>query len=771
MMRRIHTIIILFSACVALSLCCSCSSTSGLSDGEQLYTGLEKINYHDYEDDAHFQAVKTEVEAALATAPNGALLGSSYHRSPIQLRLWIWNAFHNSNTSFGRWMTKSFGHAPVLMNNVNPELRASVAQSLLQKHGYFHGNVGYQNITLKNPKKGKIKYDVTFGHLFTLDTIKYVNFPPDAEEIITSSQPSTLLHQDDAFDVSTLDAERKRLTTLFRDSGFYYYQNAYSSFLADTAMTPGKVQVHLQMADSIPLEAQHKWYIGKIDVNLRRNMRDTLTDSVARRTLTVHYSGRHLPLRVGVLRRALAFKRGEPYSYSKHQQTLNAMGASGLFSMSNITFAPRDSSASCDSLDATINCLFGKPYDVYLETNVTGKTTGRLGPGLVLGLTKRNAFRGGETFDINLYGNYEWQTGHRYEGSSSKINSYEYGLDASLEIPRFLLPRFMRIRRLRNKSTVVKASSEIINRANYFKRHIVSGELTYKFQTSEQAMHEFSPLILQYDYMTSSTAKFDSIRAANPYLDVTMRDLFVPKLRYRFMYTSPKTYRNPIYFEATFSEAANILSLGYMAFGKKWDERNKQLFKNAYAQFVKFELEFSKTWSLTERSTLVGHAAGGIIYSYGNSVSSPYSEQFYVGGANSVRAFNVRSIGPGSYQALNANSSYLDQTGDLKLLFNLEYRFPIFGSLYGATFLDAGNVWALRDAKVRPGSKFKFSNLYDDLAVGTGIGLRYDLGFFVIRADWGIGIHAPFDTGKNGYYNMSSFKDSQTLHIAVGYPF
>ncbi|MGN0216474.1 MAG: BamA/TamA family outer membrane protein [Prevotella sp.] len=759
-------------SCLLLGLC-ACSSTSGLEDGEQLYTGLKKIEYTNYEPGQHFENVKTEVEAALAAAPNGALLGSSYYTTPLQWHLWIWNAWHDDTSRFGQWMTRSFGRAPILMSAVNPQLRASIAQSLLQKHGYFQGRVRFENLTMRNPKKGKIQYHVAFNRLYTLDTIRYVNFPPEAEQIIAGSMSETLLHQGDAFDVAVLDKERQRLSTLFRDSGFYYYQPSYASYLADTVSKPGQVQVHLQMADSIPYAAQHKWYLGKIDVMLRKNIGDSLPNVLHRRTMDVHYSGKRLPLRVGVIRRNMPFRPKKAFSYSDYQTAMNSLSSNGLFSMVNFNFTPRDTSKTCDTLDLKVNCLFDKPYDFYVETNVTGKTTNRVGPGIVMGLTKRNAFRGGETLDLNVYGNYEWQTGHQYEGSTSKMNSYEYGMDASLTIPRFLLPSWIKFRHrhFRNRSTLLKASSQTINRANYFKRHIVSGELTYKFQTSAQSLHEFSPLILQYDYMVSSTAKFDSIRKANPYLEVSMRDQFIPKMRYRYSYQSPATYRNPIYWEATFSEAANLLSLGYMAFGDKWGDKNKKMFKNAYAQFVKLEAEIRKTWSLTQKSSLVGHLAGGIVVPYGNSASAPYSEQFYVGGANSVRAFNVRSIGPGSYSAANSNMSYLDQTGDIKFLANLEYRFPLFGNLYGATFLDAGNVWALKDTELRPGSKFKFANMFDELAVGTGIGLRYDLDYFVIRVDWGIGLHAPYNTGKKGFYNMPNFKDSQTLHIAVGYPF
>ena len=192
------------------------------------------------------------------------------------------------------------------------------------------------------------------------------------------------------------------------------------------------------------------------------------------------------------------------------------------------------------------------------------------------------------------------------------------------------------------------------------------------------------------------------------------------------------------------------------------------MFKNPYAQFLKVETDYSKTWQVTEHSTLVGHVNMGVVWAYGNAISAPYSEQFYVGGANSIRAFNVRSIGPGRYHAQTSYLSYLDQTGDLKLQMNLEYRPRMFGNLYGALFLDAGNVWTLRSDSDRPGAVFKPKNMFKEMAVGTGIGIRYDLDFFVLRLDWGVGLHLPY---KNGFYNFDKFKDSQSIHFAIGYPF
>ena len=755
-------------ACTLLAGICSCSSTSGVPEGDQLFTGLKKISYADYEKGDHFTATRVEVEAALATAPNGALFGSSYHRTPFPYALWIWNAFSDSESGFGKWMTKSFGKAPVLMSWVNPELRSSVAKEVLRSHGYFRGSVDYNVVEQKNPKEAKISYQVRPGHLFTIDTLRYVNFPEEGDSLIAATADEAKIHSGDPFSVSALDAERTRVSNLFRNNGYYYYQPGYASYLADTVSVPGKVQLRFQLADGIPEAAKHKWYIGRTDMQLRKTFMEKLNDSIQRRRLTVHFNGKRSPIRPRVILKDLKLRPGQQFSYDDYLESASKISGLGLFSMVDFKFTPRDTTALCDTLDLHLNCIFDKPYDFYVEANAIGKTTGAFGPGVVVGLTKRNAFRGGETFDVNLRGSYEWQTGHRSDGTKSRFHSYEYGIDASLELPRLLLPFRVRRRWVQTPTTTIKGSMSVINREKYFKRHVVSGEYTYRFHPRATMMHEFSPLILQYEYMTHQTAEFEEILQTSPYLQVSMADQFVPKMRYQFTYTSPISFRNPIYLRATVSEAANLLSLGYAAFGEKWSEKGKTMFKNPYAQFFKIEAEWRKTWQVGEHSSLVAHAAAGILWSYGNALSAPYTEQFYVGGANSVRAFNVRSIGPGSYHTNESRLSYLDQTGDLKLQANLEYRPRLFGNLYGALFLDAGNVWALRDDGYRANSQLQMKNLLKETALGTGIGLRYDLEFFVLRIDWGFALHLPY---KTGFYNADSFHDAQCLHFAIGLPF
>ena len=765
-----------------------CSMTKSVPDGDRLFVGLTKIDYTDYEQNDNFDATREEVEAALATAPNGALLGSSYHRLPFSLGVSVWNVFSSDSSALGRWMNKTFGKQPVLMSWVNPELRAQVARNVLRSHGYLHGQVEAEVVAQSNPKTAKIGYKVSTGHLFTLDSVRYVGFDAEADSLVRADSAAALVRKGDPFGVSRLDAERSRVSTLLRNSGYYYYQPGYASYLADTFAVDGKVQLRFQLAEETPQQARHKWYIGRVNINMRKAFGERYTDSIRHRYFTVRYAGKRPPIRPRVIMADLKIRPRQLYSYDNYVRSAQKLNAMGLFSSTEFQFTPRNSSPSCDTLDLTLNCTFDKPWDSYIETNFNGSAIGRVGPEVKLGLVRRNAFRGGEKIDVSVHGSYEWAT-----NSSASMSDYEYGFDAAIEFPRLIAPYFggnsSRRRRLPDgrivrlprrfyaaPSTVAKVSSNTIRRPGYYKMHIVSGKWAYSWQTTATSRHELTPLMVKYQFMNSHTTAFDSVMEANPYLRATMQDYFVPEIRYTYTYTSPSTLLHPVRWTTTVSESGNLTSLVLTAFGRKWNDSDKKLFKNPYSQFVKVETDFTKTWTLSAASQLLAHVNAGLLYCFGNSDWAPNSELFYVGGANSIRAFSVRGIGPGSFPGINDKAmSYLMQNGDIKLVCNMEYRRRFFGSLYGALFLDAGNVWNFRDnygtSVPYATTKFKLHHLLREMAVGTGVGLRYDLDFLVLRLDWGIGIHVPYDTGKSGLYNVDGFSKNQTLHFAVGYPF
>lgn len=792
-------VIELFAFMAFLFILAACSTTSAIPDGEHLYTGMEPTKYSNYKENQHFNDVKEELDLVLATKPNAAWLGSPSVRSPFPIGLWIWNAFSQDTTGLSRWLVRAFGSSPVLMSSTTPDLRVTVGENLLRKRGYFNGKISYEKLAQSNPKKMRLQYAVDMGRLWLLDSVQYTNFPPSADSLIRTNLDKAIIRKGDAFDVATLEHERKRITDLFRNNGYYYYQNNDASYLADTTKAYGLASIRLQMADSVSDKALRKWTIGTININLQRQFIDSLTQHKRFRDVIVNYNGSHMPLRLRAITNDLKIWPGTVYNnelFEKSQQQLNG---SGLFSATNFTFTPRDSTDSCNILDMTINCIFDKPYDFYIEAYGKGKTSGRYGPEAIIGLTKRNAFRGGEKLNLRIHGSYEWSASSDDDGRDHLgLNNYEYGAEASLQFPRlvnpFVTPPRKRWEREERKtaeaaekglvyipkgpriyyttpSTTLKASVDVLNRSKYFKRHVVSGELTYQWQPNERNSYSFSPLTLTYEYMHNVTDRYLELIDSVPYLEVSLADQFIPKMMFQHTFMSPARYKSPIKIWTTVSEASNILSAGYAAFGRRWSEKDKKLFKNPFAQFVKIDANLTKVWSLGEKSGIAAHVNLGTLWAYGNSRFAPYTEQFYVGGANSIRAFNARQIGPGRYRSTQRRRSYVEQTGDIKIQFNLEYRPHLMGSLYGAVFLDAGNVWTMHYDDGRPEGHFKFKNILNEMALGTGVGLRYDIGYFMIRLDWGLGLHVPYETGKTGFYNISKFKDAQAFHLAIGLPF
>ena len=778
-------IVVLFVLTAMLS---ACSTTSALPEGEQLYTGMTPTEYTNYTKNAHFNAVQEELDIVLATKPNASLFGSPSLKSPFPVGLWIWNAFSPDTTKFGRWITRVFGSRPITLSNVSPDLHATVGKNLLNKRGYFNNKITHELVPQSNKKKIKLKYTVNMGH-----------FPPDIDSLIQASRSNAIIKNGDAFDVATLEQERQRLTSLFRNNGYYYYKNNDASYLADTTIVRGKVITRLQLADSInPIDLK-QWRIGKITVNLQKNFMEELRQHRKKQGFDLNFNGRHSPLRSRVIANDLQFRPGDLYQQSKHTETMERLNATRLFTASNISFKPSNSTDTCSTLNVTLDFLFDRPYDFYVEAYGRGKTTGKYGPELVVGVTKRNAFRGAELLNVRLHGAYEWTTKRSNDaGTTGRINDYQYGAEVSLQFPRFLNPfktppRILR-ERLRKREaaaiaagkpltlkpqrtyfespmTTLSASTNVIKRALYFKRHVVAGELTYSWAPSERHSFIFKPLSLTYEYMRSVTDRFKALTDSVPYLEVSMADQFIPKALFQYTYQSPHGYANPIRWWSTVSEASNVIALGYLASGEKWNKREKTMFKNPFAQFVKIETNFTKLWALSGKSSIAAHANAGVVWAYGNSRFAPYSEQFFVGGANSIRAFNVREIGPGTYRSASLVRSYVEQTGEVKVQANVEYRPHLVGNLYGALFLDAGNVWTLHSDASRPGSQFHFNNFFKELAFGTGVGLRYDIGFFMLRVDWGIGLHVPYETGLNRLYNIRHFGDAQALHLAIGMPF
>jgi outer membrane protein assembly factor BamA len=280
---------------------------------------------------------------------------------------------------------------------------------------------------------------------------------------------------------------------------------------------------------------------------------------------------------------------------------------------------------------------------------------------------------------------------------------------------------------------------------------------------------------LTFNVLRSPSEEFLAIAAVNPALYISLRDQFIPAMEYTYTYdnASVRRVKNPLWWQSSVTSAGNLTSAVYSAFGQPFGQRDKRLMGVPFAQFLKLETEFRRLWKVNRNSNVAYRAAVGTLFTYGNATVAPYNEQFYVGGANSIRAFTVRSIGPGGYHPAEGRYSYLDQTGTFRFEANVEYRFRIFKSIWGATFVDAGNVWLLRRDESRPNSQLRLKTFPKQIALGTGAGLRYDMDILVFRLDLGIPLHLPYDDAAgNGYYNVTgSFFRNLGIHFAIGYPF
>ncbi len=828
-MRRRSLAVILCA--LSLFLLYSCSETKNLAPDETLYVGIKQVAYDKYlpkqqlsndttgvitaladayntvsallegdketgdllaekkltkaekdslaalmrQDKEAYSLAKSEVEGVLAKKPNNSFLGSSYYRFPLPLGLWIYNKNVYRTSRWGHWMFNNFAANPVYMTTVNPRVRVQVAENTLRNYGYFHGQVSYMEIPQKNPKKAKVSYEVHPGELYRLDTITYLHFPAEADTLIRATMDKSKLHQGDPFAVPNLDAERNRLNSLFRDNGYYFSQPTYISYAADTLMRHQYVQLRVIASPEMPENARRQYYIGKTSIDLYSNLDTLLTDSIIKRGLTIRYTphkGRPA-LNPRAMWQYLRYRHGDLYNQTRLSKVQENMSSMGVFSMLNMTYELQDTLPSCDTLDVRFNARLDKPYDAEFKGNIATKSNGLLGPGASFSMSRQNAFRGAEKLSLELDGSYEWQTGAQNRGSGQVINSYEYGVSLNLYFPRLtLLTIGQHLKKPAKTSTTYKIEANWMNRSNYYGRVTIGARIVYSYQSRETVKHEFVPFRLDYNMLLHTTELFDSITNKNKALYESMQDQFVPSMQYTLTLASRSTARNPRSLVLTFKEAGNLTSAFYRIGGRDFKEKGKSLFGVPFAQYMKMSAEFTDQFKLgTTNTYLVGHLFLGAILSYGNSNTAPYNDLFSVGGANSIRAFGVRGIGPGSYNPGHTDYSYIEEQGDLKIEANLEYRFPLISSLYGAMFVDAGNVWLLKKDDSHPGGNISMKTFGKEIALGTGFGLRYDLDFLVIRFDIGVGIHAPYDTGRSGYYNMTKFGKSLGYHLAIGYPF
>lgn len=776
---------------IGILLMTSCSTTKHLPEGEILYTGQKPMIVLNRSTSPVGEITLEEVEAALATAPNNSFLGSSTMRTPFPIGLWFYNGFQQYERGVGRFLFNKFAAKPVLMSAVNPDIRVKAAHNLLRDYGYFNGRVSYQTFTdPKDSLKQKLQYTVDMRNPYFIDTVFYQGFDRRTTAIMERARRRSLISPGEQFNVTDLDGERTRISTLLRNVGCYYFRPDYMTYQADTTLVPGgHVAMRLMPVAGMPEVAQKPFYVGNCSFYLLGREGESPTDSLVYKDLTIYYHDK-LRVRPDMLYRWLNYQgyrrkrqvqdstgisrlRSMQNLYSLYRQTRmqERLANVGIFRYSEMQYVPRDTAFVSDTLDMRVIAALDKPYDAELDFNVTMKSNNQTGPGATFTLTKKNVFGGGENWNVQLKGSYEWQTG---KNRSSLMNSYEMGISTSLVFPRIVFPRMGKHEYDFPATTTFKLYADQMNRAKYYKLLAFGGNATYDFQPKATSKHSITPFRLTFNVLRNPTEAFKELQEQNPALYISLRDQFIPAMEYTYTYDNStlSRKRNPIWWQTTVTSAGNVTSLVYRAFGQPFDEEGKKLMGVPFAQFLKLNSEFRYHYRINKDQSIASRVAGGVIWSYGNATTAPYTEQFYVGGANSVRAFSARNIGPGGYPPNDqAKYTYINHVGDIRMEANVEYRFRMVGDLHGALFLDAGNVWLMRKDENRPGGELTLRNFAEQIALGTGVGIRYDMDFLVFRLDWGIALHDPYDTGKSGYYNIPKFKDSMALHFAIGYPF
>ena len=638
--------------CILLS---ACSTTKNLPEGEILYTGIEKLEVVNEDKTLAGITALTEVEAALAYAPNNAIFGSSSLRWPIPFGLWVYNGFekYQNKKGVGRWIFDHLGKSPVLMSSVNGETRAKVATNLLRDYGYFNGSVSFQEVPQKNPKESKVSYIINMAQPYFLDSIAYLKFPHYADSLIQSTLSQSVLKGGENFSVLKLEEERQRLSGLFRNHGYYYYRPEFTTYRADTLQKPGYVNLQVVPRSGIPAEAKKQYYIGKTSVYLTGYNDEAPTDTLRLRTMDIYYSGKKPGIRPSALMRNFFFRKGELFSQDRQTFTQEAIARMGVFRYSEFRYEPKDTTVNGDTLNVNMYATFDKPYNAELEFNVTTKSTDQTGPGAVFKITRNNFQRMGANLSFEVRGSYEWQTNSNVEGNSSKLNSYELGTSLSLDFPRLILPWKDKdlLRSRYPQRTSFKIYGNLLNRARFFNMLSFGGNVTYEFRKSRLWKHTVTPFQLTFNTLMSSTERFDSITATNPSLALSLGDQFIPSMNYTFTYDNARLKKDyQLWWENSITSAGNVTSLLYAALGKDFSEKNKKLLGTPFAQFLKLTSEVRALFKVGEKQHIAARFMGGMLWSYGNQTIAPYSEQFYIGGANSLRAFTVRSIGPGKYK-------------------------------------------------------------------------------------------------------------------------
>ena len=645
-----------------------------------------------------------------------------------------------------------FSKKPVIYDSLQARLTCQDLLQAMQNQGYMHA--GIQLFTTKKGKKLDATYLLHPGEPFLIGKVEYDVEDEQIQQLLQLDKPENQqLKPGMRFTVETLDNERKRITNLLTDDGYFRFHKDFIQFSADTIAGQKDIAVTLHLmkykANSNAPEVDHPRYTVR-NINFLSNDSD------------------RIHLRHQVLLNATALRENEPYSASALQRTYNNFARLQAVKYTNIRFAEVPDS---NLLDCNIQISTNKPSTIAFQPEGTN-TAGDLGAAASLTYTNRNLFRGSEQLSVELRGAYEAITG--LEGYQDQ-NYTEYSVETKLVFPRFVAPFLsQKFRRRQTASSELSVSWDLQNRPEFHRRVFSTA---WRYRWSEPRHHlswRYDLLDLNYVYMPWISATFkqdylDNADSRNAILRYNYEDLFIMKMGLGLSYSDGVDA-----VRVNVETSGNVLSAVSKVLGFKTNAEGQRTFINiAYAQYAKFDFDYTHLMQFDKRNALALHAGIGVAYPYGNSTVLPFEKRYFSGGANSVRGWGVRELGPGKFKGTDGRIDFINQTGDLKLDLNAEYRTSLFWKFEGAAFIDAGNIWTLRNYEDQPGGQFKFSEFYKQIAAAYGLGLRLNFDYFILRFDMGMKAINPAYETKEEHWAIVHPKLSRdfAFHFAVGLPF
>ncbi|MBP3228623.1 MAG: BamA/TamA family outer membrane protein [Bacteroidaceae bacterium] len=706
----------------------------------------------------------------------------------VKVPLGIYSLSRADTAKRGGRLWKRLGEAPVVYDSTLTAQSAAALRAALRGHGWLHGEVGVDETQRK--RRARVHYQLQPGDRWIVDSIAYEADDSAMLGLLRNVAQDGVLRKGMPLDVALLSQERERIVTALQNMGYYALNKEYLAFIADTLAGSRAALLHvvLRRPDGTEDAAAYRPFtIRRVDIY--ENMAEGDTGKVTRyRDLTIHYRDR-LWLNRHTYSNHVALRGDKLFGERDVRDTyssLNGLQPVGYTTVRLRRVSPAELADTLSpQLDAQIVVSPTDRYTVSAEADGTN-TNGDFGAALSLTFSNRNTFHGGEVFSLKLRGAYEAIKG--LEGYGDQ-NYTEYSVESRLRLPAFKFP-FVPRRAVQN----LKAVSELGLMYNSqdrpeFHRRVLTARWAYTWthRAEPRWQHTLDVLNLNYVFLpwiseTFRTEYLEGTNARSSILRNTYENLLIMRIGYNAVFNSrgaqavsPSGMSGRGWQLRINAETAGNLLYTASRFGlfRKDESGQYEAFGIPFSQYAKIDLDYAASLPINDQNSLALHALFGLAMPYGNSLVVPYEKRYFAGGANSVRGWSVRELGPGGYHTADGKVNFVNQTGNLQMLLSLEYRTHLFWKFNGAAFVDAGNTWNTRRYADIPDSRFKFGGFWKQIAVAYGIGLRFNLDYFILRFDAGMkAINPAVSSGREHYPIVHpKFSRDFALHFAVGLPF